>query len=58
MPLANYYSQIENFIETHSLFEYGQINQAFSAAIRRLLQVNLTIIIIIIIIKYFIIMIV
>lgn len=38
LPLANYYSQIENFIETHSLFEYGQINQAFSAAIRRLLQ--------------------
>jgi len=38
LPLANYYIQIENFIETHSLFEYGQINQAFSAAIRRLLQ--------------------
>jgi len=38
LPLANYYTQIENFIETHSLFEYGQINQAFSASIRRLLQ--------------------
>ncbi|ORX75866.1 hypothetical protein BCR32DRAFT_296613 [Anaeromyces robustus] len=38
LPLANYYTQIENFIETHSLFEYGQVNQAFSAAIRRLLQ--------------------
>ncbi|XP_077595358.1 gamma-tubulin complex component 2 [Stigmatopora nigra] len=38
LPVASYYSAVTRFVEEKSSFEYGQVNQALTAAMRTLLK--------------------